>query len=64
MYARNAAALSAVQPEDLLPGDISARLGSSWIPASDVKRFLAETLDVSGDVALGHPLRLPSPAGL
>jgi N12 class adenine-specific DNA methylase len=22
-----------VQPIDLLPGDISARLGSSWIPA-------------------------------
>ena len=22
---------------DLLPGDISARLGSSWIPASDVQ---------------------------
>jgi N12 class adenine-specific DNA methylase len=45
-YQRNVEALKAVQPADLLPGDISARLGSSWIPASDVKDFIAETLDV------------------
>jgi N12 class adenine-specific DNA methylase len=45
-YQRNVAALKAVQPADLLPGDISARLGSSWIPASDVRDFIAETLDV------------------
>jgi N12 class adenine-specific DNA methylase len=31
-----------------MPGDISARLGSSWIPASDVKRLLVETLNVQG----------------
>jgi len=45
-YQRNVDALKAVQPADLLPGDISARLGSSWIPASDVRDFIAETLDV------------------
>jgi N12 class adenine-specific DNA methylase len=45
-YTRNVTALQAVQPEDLLPGDISARLGSSWIPTSDVKRFLVETLEI------------------
>ena len=45
-YARNVEALTAVQPDDLLPGDISARLGSSWIPASDVKQFLVDTLSV------------------
>ncbi|HTV28258.1 MAG TPA: DEAD/DEAH box helicase family protein, partial [Xanthobacteraceae bacterium] len=45
-YRRNVDALKAVQPADLLPGDISARLGSSWIPASDVRDFIAETLDV------------------
>ena len=44
-YRRNVEALKEVQPVDLLPGDISARLGSSWIPASDVKRFVAELLD-------------------
>ena len=56
-YSSNVAALTAVQPEDLLPGDISARLGSSWIPASDVKRFLVETLDVSPHFPVGHALR-------
>ena len=45
-YRRNVEALTAVQPVDLLPGDISARLGSSWIPSSDVKRFVSELLDV------------------
>jgi N12 class adenine-specific DNA methylase len=44
-YRRNAEALREVQPVDLLPGDISARLGSSWIPPSDVKKFVAELLD-------------------
>ncbi len=31
-YGRNIEALEAVQPADLEPGDIEARLGSSWIP--------------------------------
>ena len=54
-YSRNVEALKAVQPADLLPGDISARLGSSWIPASDVKRFLVETLTVpSSSIKVGH----------
>ncbi len=44
-YRRNVEALKEVRPADLLPGDISARLGSSWIPASDVKTFVAELLD-------------------
>ena len=45
-YARNAVALAAVQPADLLPGDISARLGSSWIPSADIHDFICETLDL------------------
>jgi len=45
-YGRNVEALKAVQPADLLPGDISARLGSSWIPTRDVQRFVTELLDV------------------
>jgi N12 class adenine-specific DNA methylase len=44
-YRRNVDALKEVQPVDLLPGDISARLGSSWIPVSDVKKFVSELLD-------------------
>src|SRR5450755_3343590 len=45
-YQRNIDALKAVQPADLLPGDISARLGSSWIPPSDIRDFICETLDM------------------
>jgi len=44
-YRRNVDALREIQPDDLLPGDISARLGSSWIPTRDVKTFVAELLD-------------------
>jgi len=32
--------------QDLEPGEIEARLGSPWIPASDVRDFLTELLDV------------------
>jgi len=45
-YQRNIAALEAVQPADLQPGDIEARLGSSWIPTTDIRDFVAETLDL------------------
>jgi N12 class adenine-specific DNA methylase len=45
-YMRNAEALKAVQPADILPGDISARLGSPWIPPSDIRDFIAGLLDV------------------
>ena len=54
-YERNVEALKAVQPADLLPGDISARLGSSWIPASDVRDFICESLDIpSSAVNVNH----------
>lgn len=45
-YARNADALSAVQPEDVLPGDIDCNLGAPWIPASDIQDFAAELFQV------------------
>lgn len=44
-YTANVGALEAVQPADLLPGEIEARLGSSWIPANDIRDFIAELLD-------------------
>jgi N12 class adenine-specific DNA methylase len=54
-YRRNVEALKEVQPVDLLPGDISARLGSSWIPTSDLKKFVAELLDISeGAITVSH----------
>ena len=39
-YQRNVEALQAVQPPDLEPGEIEARLGSSWIPRSDIRDLL------------------------
>jgi N12 class adenine-specific DNA methylase len=54
-YARNAEALKAVQPPDLQPGEIEARLGSSWIPASDIRDFVAQLLGIAKrDVRVGH----------
>jgi N12 class adenine-specific DNA methylase len=44
-YRRNIEALETVQPADLEPGDIEARLGSSWIPPSDVREFIAGLLE-------------------
>jgi len=43
-WAANIAALEQVQPADLGPGEIRARLGAPWIPASDVRAFAAEIL--------------------
>ena len=46
-FARNAEALADVQPEDVLPGDIDANLGSAWIPASDIQAFAADLFKVA-----------------
>ena len=55
VYERNVTALKAVQPEDLKPGDISARLGSGWIPKQDIKAFICALLKVKPDsVTVGH----------
>jgi N12 class adenine-specific DNA methylase len=54
-YRRNAEALRAVQPKDLEPGEIEARLGSSWIPPSDIRDFVADLLDVPrANVKIGY----------
>jgi len=54
-YERNVEALQAVQPPDLGPGEIEARLGSSWIPRSDIRDFVAELLNVApATVEVGH----------
>lgn len=55
LYQRNVEALQAVQPEDIPPGEINARLGASWIPARDIGDFIAELLQVKReDVFVGH----------
>jgi len=45
-FDRNVAALKRVQPEDLKPSDISARLGGPWIPTDVVEAFSAEVVGV------------------
>ena len=45
-FERNVAALRRVQPEDLRPSDITARLGGPWIPADVVEAFSAEVIGV------------------
>ncbi|PWI49873.1 lactate dehydrogenase [Rhizobium phaseoli] len=51
-FARNVAALERVQPADLGPSDITARLGAPWIPASDVVAFVKQTMDA--DISIHH----------
>ena len=43
-YERNVAALREVQPEDLRPSDITARLGAPWIPPDVVQAFSADVM--------------------
>lgn len=52
----NVAALEAVLPKDLLPGEIDARMGASWISADVVAEFLRETLD-------DRSIRVENPGG-
>lgn len=51
-YARNFEALRRVQPADLRPSDITARLGAPWIPAADIIAFVKETMDA--DITIHH----------
>ncbi|WP_454858506.1 DEAD/DEAH box helicase family protein [Rhizobium binxianense] len=57
-YQRNVRALQAVQPADLRPSDITARLGAPWIPAADVVAFVKETMNV--DIRIHHMPELGS----
>ncbi|MBE9062884.1 DEAD/DEAH box helicase family protein [cf. Phormidesmis sp. LEGE 11477] len=50
----NVEALQAVQPEPLLPGDIDVRLGSIWIPPSDVEAFAHNLLGVDKGITIQH----------
>ncbi len=45
IYERNVRALQDVQPADLRPSDITARLGAPWIPAADVVTFVKERME-------------------
>lgn len=52
VFQRNVAALERVQPADLRPSDITARLGAPWIPADDVVAFVRETMDA--EISIHH----------
>lgn len=51
-FQRNVRALQAVQPSDVGPSDITARLGAPWIPAADVVAFVKEMMEA--DVRVHH----------
>ncbi len=51
-FQRNVAALERVQPGDLRPSDITARLGAPWIPSGDVVAFVKQTMDA--DISIHH----------
>jgi N12 class adenine-specific DNA methylase len=52
---RNIEALKAVQPEDVLPGEIDANLGAPWIPVDDIKQFAAHLFQVHpSDINISH----------
>ena len=51
-FAPNVAALERVQPADLRPSDITARLGAPWIPANDVVAFVKQTMDA--EISIHH----------
>jgi len=57
-FERNVSALAAVQPADLRPSDITARLGAPWIPAADVVAFVKETMNA--DIRIHHMPELAS----
>jgi N12 class adenine-specific DNA methylase/predicted RNA methylase len=47
-FVRNVDALKAVVPADLGPGEIDARIGSTWVPARDYAEFLDQLLECEG----------------
>ncbi|MBP1847542.1 N12 class adenine-specific DNA methylase/adenine-specific DNA methylase [Rhizobium petrolearium] len=57
-YLRNVRALQEVQPADLRPSDITARLGAPWIPASDVIAFVKEMM--GAEIRIHHMPELGS----
>ncbi|WP_428645598.1 DEAD/DEAH box helicase family protein [Roseibium sp.] len=58
VYERNVKALEGVQPADLQPSEITARLGAPWIPADDVVAFVKETMNA--DIRIRHMPELAS----
>lgn len=49
-YERYIGALELVQPEDLRPSDITARLGAPWLETRDIEAFIAEVIGIQTTV--------------
>ncbi|HRZ35711.1 MAG TPA: hypothetical protein P5534_05030 [Candidatus Paceibacterota bacterium] len=56
-FGENVEALKLVQPTDLAASEIDARLGSTWIPADDIRQFAQELL-VEDGIAVSHAPQL------
>ncbi len=55
-YARNVAALQEVQPRDIPPSDITARLGAPWLPTEIIQDFVREVM--AGEVEIFHTVEV------
>jgi N12 class adenine-specific DNA methylase len=53
-FRENVEALKSVQPQDLPAAEIDVRLGATWLPESDVEKFVHELLGVSSGVQVSH----------
>lgn len=62
-FSRNVEALEGVIPKDLTPTDISARIGSTWIPAKYYARFMDEMLGSQGDSHSRHSVDFDASVG-
>ena len=51
VYRANADALAAVQPKELTASKINVHLGTTWIPADDVRQFVLELMQPNAWVA-------------
>src|SRR6516162_7941908 len=57
-YERNVAALREVQPRDIRPSDITARLGAPWLPTDVIEAFAAEIM--GKQVRIWHTVEIAS----
>ena len=55
-YERNVIALRAVQPNDISPSDITARLGAPWIPTDVIEAFARDAM--GAEVRIWHTVEL------
>ena len=55
-YERNVIALRAVQPKDISPSDITARLGAPWIPTDVIEAFVRDVM--GAEVRIWHTIEL------